>query len=170
MALVLMVGFYALALSISGALLWTPYAEVVSLGRIHPKLALGCVLGAGAVLWAILLRPDKFVAPGPQLTRTSAPALFGLIDQIARCTGQAPPADVYLLNDVNARVTQRGGVMGLGSRRHGRRAAAPGALDAVGAGSRDRARVRALRVRRRRARTLDLQDTRRHHPRHFCHA
>ena len=117
LALALMIGFYALALGISGALLWIPYAEVVYLGRLHPKLALGCIFGAGAVLWAILPRPDRFSPPGPQLTRTNAPALFGLIDQVARCTAQAPPAEVYLLNDVNAWVTQRGGVMGIGSRR-----------------------------------------------------
>jgi heat shock protein HtpX len=117
MALVLMAGFYALALGISGALLWVPYAEVVYLGRLHPKLALGCVLGAGAVLWAILPRPDKFSPPGPQLTRANAPALYRLIDQVARCTAQTPPTEVYLLNDVNAWVTQRGGVMGIGSRR-----------------------------------------------------
>lgn len=117
LALVLMVGFYALALGISAALLWIPYAEAVYLGRIHPKLAIGCVLGAGAVIWAIVPRPDRFEPPGPQLTRVSAPALFRLIDQIARTTAQAAPVEVYLLNDVNAWVTQRGGIMGVGSRR-----------------------------------------------------
>lgn len=117
MALLLMVGFYALALGISGALLWIPYAEVVYLGRLHPKLALGCIVAAGGVLWAIVPRRDRFEPPGPQLTRTNAPALFVLIDQIARTTSQVPPSEVYLLNDVNAWVTQRGGVMGIGSRR-----------------------------------------------------
>lgn len=117
MALVLMAGFYILALGISAALLWIPYAEAVYVGRIHPKLALGCILGAGAVLWAIVPRPDRFEPPGPQLTRVNAPSLFRLIDQVARSTAQAPPAEVYLLNDVNAWVTQRGGIMGLGSRR-----------------------------------------------------
>jgi Zn-dependent protease with chaperone function len=116
-ALVLMVGFYVLAIGISVALLWIPYAEAVYVGRIHPKLALACVLGAGAVLWAIVPRPDRFEPPGPQLTRVSAPALFRLIDQVARSTAQVPPAEVYLLNDVNAWVSQRGGVMGFGSRR-----------------------------------------------------
>jgi Zn-dependent protease with chaperone function len=117
MALVLMVGFYVLAIGISVALLWIPYAEAVYVGRIHPKLALACVVGAGAVLWAIVPRPDRFEPPGPQLTRVTAPALFRLIDQVARSTAQAPPAEVYLLNDVNAWVSQRGGVMGLGGRR-----------------------------------------------------
>jgi len=117
LALLLMVGFYALAIGISGALLWIPYAEVVYLGRIHPKIALACICVAGAVVWAIVPRPDRFEPPGPQLTRQSAPALFSLIDQIAGHTQQTPPSEVYLLNDVNAWVTQRGGLMGVGSRR-----------------------------------------------------
>jgi heat shock protein HtpX len=117
MALLLTVGFYVLAIGISGVLLWLPYAEVTYLGRIHFKLALACILGAGAVLWAIVPRPDRFEPPGPRLTRASAPALFSLIDRIARTTSQPPPEEVYLLNDANAFVTQRGGVMGFGSRR-----------------------------------------------------
>jgi Zn-dependent protease with chaperone function len=117
LALLLMVGFYVLAIGISGILLWIPYAEMVYLGRIHPKLALGCIVGAGAVLWAIVPRPDKFEPPGPRLTRAGAPVLFSLIEEIARTTEQTPPVEVYLLNDVNAFVTQRGGVMGFGSRR-----------------------------------------------------
>ena len=54
------------------------------------------------MLWAIVPRPDKFEPPGRQLTRANAPALFVLIDQIARSTSELPPAEVYLLNDVNA--------------------------------------------------------------------
>ena len=57
LALLLIAGFYVLALGISGILLWIPYAEMVYLGRIHPKLALGCIVAAGAVLWAIVPRP-----------------------------------------------------------------------------------------------------------------
>jgi heat shock protein HtpX len=117
MALLLTVGFYVLALGISGALLWVPYAELTYLGRVHPKLAFACVLAAGAVLWAIVPRPDRFDPPGPRLTRASAPVLFSVIDRIAQSTAQPPPEEVYLLNDVNAFVTQRGGVMGIGSRR-----------------------------------------------------
>jgi Zn-dependent protease with chaperone function len=62
-------------------------------------------------------RADRFEPPGPQLTRTNAPGLFDLVDGVARATAQRPPSEVYLLNEVNAWVTHRGGVMGLGSRR-----------------------------------------------------
>jgi heat shock protein HtpX len=40
------------------------------------------------------------------------PQLFAEIDGVARATGQAMPADVYLVPDVNAWVAQRGGMMG----------------------------------------------------------
>ena len=117
MALVLMVGFYGLALAVSLGLLWVPYAEWMYLDRIHPKIALFCIVGAGTILWAIVPRADKFVAPGPRLTPANAPHLFTIIEDVAKATSQARPEEVYLLNEVNAWVTQRGGVMGFGSRR-----------------------------------------------------
>jgi heat shock protein HtpX len=62
-------------------------------------------------------RPDRFEKPGPQLTPSTAPEIFALIDGVAAATSQPRPSEVYLLNDVNAWVTQRGGMMGFGSRR-----------------------------------------------------
>ena len=62
-------------------------------------------------------RIDKFEAPGPRLTPANAPQLFTIIEEVARATSQPRPEDVYLLGDVNAFVTQRGGFMGFGSRR-----------------------------------------------------
>jgi len=94
MALLLMAGFYALAMGISGALLWVPYAEWAYLRRLHIKLAGVCIGAAGAVLWALVPRFDRFEPPGPQLTPTNAPDLFGLIDEIARTTAQEPPSEV----------------------------------------------------------------------------
>ncbi|HEY0873518.1 MAG TPA: M48 family metallopeptidase [Vicinamibacterales bacterium] len=117
LAIALMIGFYVLAFGIAGALLWIPYAEWAYLGRIHPKIALMCVAAAGAVLWAIVPRPDRFEPPGPRLDASQCPALFAMIREVAQATGQAPPAEVYLVNEVNAWVSQRGGIMGIGSRR-----------------------------------------------------
>ena len=57
------------------------------------------------------------VVVGPRLEERSCPDLFRLIHDVARETGQEVPADVYLVNEVNAWVTHRGGVMGFGSRR-----------------------------------------------------
>ncbi|MCL4813493.1 MAG: M48 family metallopeptidase, partial [Vicinamibacteraceae bacterium] len=117
MALALMVGFYALALFIVVALLWIPYAEYAYLGRVHIKIALLCVGGAGAILWALLPRADRFDPPGPRVDEAHHPRLWARIREVAAGTGQEMPREVYLLNEVNAWVTHRGGVMGFGSQR-----------------------------------------------------
>jgi Zn-dependent protease with chaperone function len=117
LAVVLMIGFYLLALGIASGLLWIPYAELVYAHRITPKLAVICLVGGVAILWAVLPRFDKFIAPGPKLERDKYPKLFKELDTVARATDQAMPAEVYLVPDVNAWVMQRGGLMGFGSRR-----------------------------------------------------
>lgn len=117
LAVVLMIGFYLLALGIASGLLWIPYAELVYAHRITPKLAIICLLGGVAILWAVLPRFDKFIAPGPKLERDQCPKLFKELEAVAEATNQAMPAEVYLVPDVNAWVMQRGGLMGFGSRR-----------------------------------------------------
>lgn len=117
LAITLMVSFYALALGIAGFLLWIPYEAYVYEVRLPAKLVLVCIGCAALIVWAILPRIDRFVAPGPRLTSADAPELFSSLEQVAAATGQSMPADVYLVNDVNAFVTQRGGVMGFGSKR-----------------------------------------------------
>lgn len=62
-------------------------------------------------------RPDHFEAPGPELRPSQHPELFQLLDSIREATGQAAPTSVYLTAEVNAWVAQRGGLMGIGSRR-----------------------------------------------------
>jgi heat shock protein HtpX len=117
LALVLMIGFYLLALGIAGGLLYVPYAEMAYAKRLHLKLAFFCVVGAGAILWAVLPRFDKFEPPGPLLTREQHPQLFAELESVAQSVNQAMPAEVYAVPDVNAWVAQRGGIMGFGSRR-----------------------------------------------------
>lgn len=112
-----MVGFYVLALTISAVLLAIPVLEYRYLNRVHAQVAIGCVGAAGAVLWALVPRRDRFVPPGPRLHRTNYPAFFAMVDEVARATAQPAPAEIYAVNDVNAFVTHRGGVMGVGSRR-----------------------------------------------------
>ena len=116
-AAALMIGFYALALGIAGFLFWMPYYEWSAAKTVHPKLVVMAVLGGGAILWAICPRIDRFEAPGPRIDRTAQPELFAAIDEVAAATGQDAPSEVYFVNDVNAWVTERGGVMGFGSRR-----------------------------------------------------
>lgn len=116
-AVALLIGFYVLALGLAAGLLSVPYFEITELHRLHPQLALGCLVGAGLIVWAVLPRGDAFVPPGPRLTAERHPRLFATIDEVARATGQSTPAEVYLVADVNAFVAARGGVMGMGSRR-----------------------------------------------------
>jgi len=117
LSLGLLVGFYALAIGVSAALLYIPYAEWYYANRIHGNIVVFCVVGAIAILSSIVPRPDRFVAPGPRLDAHTQPQLFQAIDQIATLTGQKMPAEVYLVPDVNVWVADRGGVMGFGSRR-----------------------------------------------------
>jgi heat shock protein HtpX len=117
LAISLMIGFYRFALTIAFVLLWIPYAEWTYVGRLHFRIAAVCI-GAGlTILWALVPRADRFEAPGPRLDESAHPRLFDAVRQIASATRQTPPADVYLLNEVNAWVTHRGGTMGIGSHR-----------------------------------------------------
>lgn len=116
-ALLLLIGFYLLAIVIAGILFYIPYAEWTYAGRLHLKLALFCVICGIVILLAIVPRPDRFTAPGPRLLPEQNPRLFENLLDVARKTDQRMPAEVYLIPDVNAWVSQRGGLMGLGSRR-----------------------------------------------------
>ncbi|HEX8616861.1 MAG TPA: M48 family metallopeptidase [Thermoanaerobaculia bacterium] len=116
-AVALMIGFYLLAFAIIAGLLFIPYAEWRWANRIHVKIAIGCIVSAGVILWSILPRFDRFEAPGPRLEPQEHPDLFEVLRGVARDTGQEMPSEVYLINEVNAWVSERGGIMGIGSRR-----------------------------------------------------
>lgn len=124
-ALLLMVVFFASALAVAAALAWLGIEVFSRLGDVQGLRALlaatlmaaACLAAAGVILWSLLPRIDHFEAPGPELAETEAPALFDEIRSIAAATGQAAPAHVYAVDDVNAFVTERGGVMGVGSKR-----------------------------------------------------
>ena len=116
LALALMAGFYLLAIAIAFGLLYVPYAEV-TYGKRLDRLGLFGLAGGVLILWGIVPRPDAFAPPGPLLPRDRQRRLFGVIEEIAAGTSQAMPAEVYLVSDVNAFVTTRGGFMGFGSRR-----------------------------------------------------
>ena len=60
LALTLFIGFYVLAVGIAGGLLWIPYAELVYLERIDPRIAFVCIGAGGAILWS--LRPASIAS------------------------------------------------------------------------------------------------------------
>src|SRR6266404_414268 len=117
LALGLTVGFYGIAIGIAALLVYLPYAELVYANRLHLKLAIFCIVAALVIIAAIIPRRDRFEPPGPAVTSEREPDLFATIRQVATATGQPMPAEVYVVADVNAWVAQRGGVMGIGSRR-----------------------------------------------------
>jgi Zn-dependent protease with chaperone function len=117
LAIALMVSFYVLALAVAGVLLAVPWLLWSFSKGAMLKVGLFCLVGAFLILKAILPRPDRFEPPGPLLTPDAQPRLFAEIRDLATRTGQDDPAEVYLIPDVNAWVAQRGGFMGIGSRR-----------------------------------------------------
>jgi hypothetical protein len=59
--------------------------------------------------------------------------LFAVLREVAAATEQVMPRNVYLVNDVNAWVTRRGGFAGIGSRRVMGAARVAGARNAIDA-------------------------------------
>lgn len=124
-AIVLMVLFYALAAAVAAALVGLGIVILKHVTLIHNVRAmfaiglagLACIAAAGVIAWSMLPRFDRFTAPGPEVVEARHPRLFAEIRAIAAATRQRMPAHVYLVSDVNAFVTQRGGIMGIGSRR-----------------------------------------------------
>jgi heat shock protein HtpX len=113
-AVALMIGFYLLSLFIGVALLVVAF---FSLAVFAWPIAALCLVGGLATLWSILPRPDRFVPPGPRLDPKSQPQLFALITEVAGLVGERPPKEVYVVPQINTWVTQRGGILGFGSRR-----------------------------------------------------
>lgn len=109
--------FYGLALAIAAGLLLIPYLEVTVAHRLHPKLALLCVVAAGVIIWSILPRRSPWTVPGPLVTADDQPRLFALIEEVAQRMAATMPHEVYLIPEVNAFVTQRGGLFGIGGKR-----------------------------------------------------
>ena len=116
LALLLTIGFYGLALGISAGLLLIAWLLWVN-GQHVNRLTAFCVIGAGAILWSIIPRPERFRAPGPTLEASSNPRLFKELNDVATKVGEPMPHEVYLVPDVNAGVRERGGFLGFGRRR-----------------------------------------------------
>ncbi len=124
-AITLMIVFVVMALCMAAGLLYGAYLVAMAIPDMKRGRAIigmvciviGMVLVAGVILWSIFPRIDRFQAPGPELAEGDYPELFGEIRQVAAATAQEMPAHVYLVPEVNAFVTERGGWMGFGSKR-----------------------------------------------------
>ncbi|HYY45967.1 MAG TPA: M48 family metallopeptidase [Candidatus Angelobacter sp.] len=117
LAVLLTIGFYVLAIGLIIVLLAIPYLEWTELHRLNIRIALFCLAGAGLILLSILPRFEHFRAPGDRVTATSHPKLFAELSAIAMAVGEPLPPEVYLVQEINAFVRERGGFMGFGGRR-----------------------------------------------------
>ena len=114
-AILLMIGFYVLALGFAAGIVWFIYDDWQS-GNYDPRALIGLPILLGFLLWSIVPRPDRFQPPGPRIDAADEPELFRELSSIAKSVGQELPHEVYLMPQVNAWVAQRGGIMGIGSR------------------------------------------------------
>ena len=120
LAIGLVVFTYALILLIAAACVYLPYLLLVAMHTLHAQvviLLLGGLVIAGTILFSIVPRREKFVAPGLLLEPSAHPLLFDEIERIAADLNEPVPREVYLVGNVNAFVTDRGGLLGIGSRR-----------------------------------------------------
>jgi len=119
LAILMVILSYVVLLALAFACVYLPYLALSS-GHTNFQLLLLLLFGvavAGALLWSMVPRRDKFEPPGPPLDRANHPRLFDELDRIAASLAEQLPREVYLIGDMNAFVADRGGVMGVGSRR-----------------------------------------------------
>ncbi len=76
----------------------------------------GLVAGL-TILWSLIPRRDKFEPTGILIDPAREKRLMTEIEIVAASLQEAMPRDVYLIPDPNAFVAQRGGYLGIGSRR-----------------------------------------------------
>jgi heat shock protein HtpX len=115
LALLLMAGFYLLALAMLSGLGLVIYLEVTS-DRISIGITFIAALGFGAIVSGIVPRRQVFVAPGPRVISDEQPRLFEEIRRVADATGSPMPREVYVVPDLNAGVAHIGGFAGIGAR------------------------------------------------------
>lgn len=120
LSIFMVVASYLFVIILAGACVYLPYWLMTNAQSANGQLILLFIFGAiiaGAMLWSLLPRPDKFKPPGLLLEAASQPRLFAELQNIASSLNESMPSEVYLIGDVNAWVADRGGLMGFGSRR-----------------------------------------------------
>jgi heat shock protein HtpX len=119
LAILMVIASYVFVVLLAAACILLSYAVVSSesVGFQSLLLALFGVVIAGGLLWSLVPRPDKFKPPGPGLNGDQHPRLFAELEKIAASLNEPMPREVYLIGDVNAWVADRGGILGVGSRR-----------------------------------------------------
>ena len=120
LAITMVVVSYVVIVLLAVACVYLPYLAFTS--TEHPPaqlglLVLGGIVVGATILWSLVPRREKFAAPGLLLEPGAHPRLFAELYAIAGALNEPLPREVYLVGQVNAFVADRGGIMGLGSRR-----------------------------------------------------
>lgn len=116
-AAAMLVGFYVLAGLVAAGLFGLVVAMWATDMPQNIWVTLACLVSGTAIVRGLIPRRAKWEDPGPRLDPADQPELHELVREVADATGQQPPADVYLAPDVNAAVTDTGGLLGSGGRR-----------------------------------------------------
>src|SRR5882672_6317888 len=119
LAIIMVIASYLFVLILAAACVYLPYLALDSgtPGFQMIVLFLFGIVIAVTMLWSLVPRRDKFVAPGMPIFRQDQGRLFAELDDIAASLNERLPGDVYLIPDATAFVADRGGILGFGSRR-----------------------------------------------------
>jgi len=118
LAVLVIVGSYLFTMTLAIACAYLPFLIVRAFFNLSTILLfLGGVAMALSMLRSLAPRREKFTPPGPRLDPGQEPRLFAELESIAKAFDEPMPGEVYLVPDVNAFVTERGGTLGFGKRR-----------------------------------------------------
>jgi hypothetical protein len=96
---------YTFVLTLAAACVLLPYWLMTSTDSANGQLVLLFLFGvaiAGAIVWSVIPRPDKFKAPEPLPEECQHPRLFAELENIAAALNEPMPSEVYLIGDLNA--------------------------------------------------------------------
>ena len=115
LALAFLAGFYVLALGVIAALVAANVAAYSMANRLYPQLVLLAVVVGLAVARGVFFvdKGGEAELPGLPVDPAREPELTGLVRSVAKDMGTEPPSRLLLVPDVNAYVTQTGGMLGL---------------------------------------------------------
>ncbi len=120
LAMVMVIASYVVVILLAASCVYLPFLAITQTRSPAIQLVIlffGGIAAAGAMLWSLVPRREKFDAPGLLLERSEHLLLFREIDDIAAALDEPVPREVYLIGQVNAFVSDAGGVLGFGSRR-----------------------------------------------------
>lgn len=117
LAVFVLASFYVFALAIIALLLWVAWFQVQMFNDPRGGIGIGwllivCPLAALAIAVAIWPRFHSWSDPGRGVTEQRAPELWAMLREVSRASRQPMVRRLYLFDEVNAFVANRGPFMG----------------------------------------------------------